>query len=183
MIEILKQADSLLLTYVPDRFNSVQWLDEKLRKDNKVTLRRTFTFKTGNLLSQPQRADDEDDAERIFKMGAAEDAYHRIDKAILGLKHDLLLDNAMRLDPQIFVANRDISIFRKFDELLDEQIIVGGENENAIPLIDFELLIQAFPTYTELTHYARSRISRVLKDSGNRVSATHTRVNPGKPCC
>ena len=88
----------------------------------------------------------------------------------------------MRLDPQIFVANKDISIFRKIDELIDEQIIVGGENENAIPLIDFKLLIHTFPTSTELAHYARSRISRVLKDSGNRVSAAHTLVNPGKPC-
>ena len=158
MIKISKQADGLLLTYVPDRFNSVKWLDEKLRKNNKVTLRWTFTLKTNDLLSQPQRADDEDDTERIFKLGTTEDGYYRIDKAILGLKHDLLLDNAMRLDLQIFVANRDISIFRKFDELIDEQIIVGGENENAIPLIDFELLIQTFPTSTELTHYARSGV-------------------------
>lgn len=43
MIKISKQADSLLLTYVPDRFNSVQWLDEKLRQVGEVTLRRTFT--------------------------------------------------------------------------------------------------------------------------------------------
>jgi hypothetical protein len=86
MIKISIQADGLFLTYVPDRFNSAKWLDEKPRKDNKVGLRWTFTFKTGDLLSQPQRADDEDDAERIFKLGAAEDGYYRIDKAILGLK-------------------------------------------------------------------------------------------------
>ena len=33
MIKISKQADRLLLTYVPDRFSNVQWLDEKLRQD------------------------------------------------------------------------------------------------------------------------------------------------------
>lgn len=36
MIKISKQADSLLLSYVPDGFNSVQWLDEKLKRDGKV---------------------------------------------------------------------------------------------------------------------------------------------------
>jgi hypothetical protein len=177
MIKISKQADRLLLTYVPDGFNNGRWIDEKLKQDDKVTLRRTFTFTTGDLVSQPQQVDDEDDAERIFKLGAAEDGYYRIDKAILGLKYDLLLDKAMTLDSQVFVANRDISIFRKIDELSDEQIIVGGANENAIPLIDFELLIQTFPTSTELTHYARSRISRVLKDYFGTLSDAEGKLN------
>lgn len=178
MIKISKQTDSLLLTYVPGRFNSFKWLDEKLRQDDEVTLRRTFIFTTGDLVAQPQQAaDEDDDAERIFKLGTAEEGYYRIDKAMLGLKHDLLLDKAMRLDSQIFVANRDISIFRKIDELIDEQIIVGGENENAIPLIDFELLIQTFPTSTELTHYARSRISRVLKDYFGTLSDAESQLN------
>ena len=48
MITISKQTDSLFLTYVPDRFNSVQWLDEKLRQDGKVTLRRMFTGGTSH---------------------------------------------------------------------------------------------------------------------------------------
>lgn len=176
MIKISKQADRLLLTYVPDGFNNGHWIDEKLKQDDKVTLRRTFAFTTGDLVSQPQQADD-DDAERIFKLGMVEEGYYRIDKAILGLKYDLLLDKAMTLDSQVFVANRDISIFRKIDELSDEQIIVGGENENAIPLIDFELLIQTFPTSTELTHYARSRISRVLKDYFGTLSDAEGKLN------
>lgn len=177
MIKISKQADSLLLTYMPDRFGSVQWLDEKLKQDDEVTLRRTFTFTTGDLVSQIRKADDEDDVERIFKLGAAEDGYYRIDKAILGLKYDLLLDKTMRLDPPVFVANRDISIFRKIDELIDEQIIVGGENENAIPLADFHHLLKTFPTSTELTHYARSRISRVLKDYFGTLSDAESQLN------
>lgn len=177
MIKISKQADSLLLTYEPDRFNSVQWLDEKLKQDGEVTLRRTFTFTTGNLVSQAQQADDEDGAERIFKLGTTQDGYYRVNKTILGLKHDLLLEKAMKLEPRVFVANRDISIFRKIDELIDEQIIVGGEKEGAIPLIDFELLIQTFPTSTELTHYARSRISRVLKDYFGTLSDAESQLN------
>jgi hypothetical protein len=177
MIKIAKQAGNLLLTYVPDRFNSVQWLDEKLRQDGEVTLRRTFTFTTGDLVSQTQQADDEDGAERIFKLGTTQDGYYRVNKTILGLKHDLLLEKAMKLEPRVFVANRDISIFRRIDELIDEQIIVGGENENAIPLIDFELLIQTFPTSTELTHYARSRISRVLKDYFGTLSDAESQLN------
>ena len=177
MIKISKQADGLLLTYVSDRFGGLQWLAEKLKQDGEVTLRRTFTFTTGDLLSPAQHTGDYDEAEHIFKLATTEDGYFRIDKATLGLKRDLLLDMAMKLEPQVFIANRDISIFRKIDELIDEQIIVGGENESAIPLVDFEQLIQTFQTSTELTHYARSRISRVLKDYFGTISDAEGKLN------
>ena len=53
MIKIAKQAGSLLLTYVPDRSDSVQWLDEKLRQDGEVTLRRTFKLNSYRSLGKP----------------------------------------------------------------------------------------------------------------------------------
>jgi hypothetical protein len=177
MIEIFKQADGLFLIYSPGRFNSVQWLDEKLRQDDEVTLRRTFTFATGDLVSQAQQVDDEDGAKRIFKLGTSEDGYYKVNKTILGLKYDLLLDKTMKLEPQVFIANREISVFRRIDELVDEQIIVGGENEGAIPLADFQHLLETFPTSTELTHYARSRISRVLKDYFGTLSDAEGKLN------
>ena len=82
MIKISKQADSLLLTYVPDGFNNGRWIDEKLRQAGKVTLRRTFTFTTGDLVPQPQQADDEDDVERICELGATEKLRHYADRRI-----------------------------------------------------------------------------------------------------
>lgn len=164
MIKISKKGIDLLLTYETDRFSGGPWIDEKLKTDGEVTIRSTFTFTIRNLVPQAQQAGDEDGAEHIFRLGTAENGYFRIDKDILGLKHDLLLDVAMKLDPHVFVANRDISIFRRIDELIDEQIVIGGENDGAIPLTDFAHLQKTFPTSTELTHYARSRIARVLKD-------------------
>jgi hypothetical protein len=177
MIKISKHADSLLLTYVADRYNGVQWLDDKLRQDGEVTLRRTFIFTLDDLVLPSQQAGDEDETERVFKLAVAEGGYYKVSKEILGLKHDLLLDKTMRLEPQVFIANRDISIFRKVDDLVNEQIVIGGENESAMPLADFEFLIQTFPTSTELTHYARSRISRVLKDYFGTLSDAESQLN------
>lgn len=177
MIKISRQAKDLLLTYEPDRLNSVKWIAEKLKKEGKVTLRRTFTFTTGDLVSQTPQADDEDGAEHIFKLGISQGGYYRVNKTILGLKHDLLLDKAIRLAPQVFVAYRDISVFRKIDELINEQIVIGGENEGAIPLLDFQQLLETFPTSTELTHYARSRLSRVLKDYLGTLSDAENQLN------
>lgn len=153
--------DRLLLVYQPDRFNDARWLDEKLDQDGTVTLRRTFTFTSADLVSQ---ADGNNDDERTFVLGVLEGGYYKVSREILGLKHDLMLNSAMRLEPGTFIAQRDISVFRRIDELIDEPIIVGGNDASALPLADFEHLLKTFPTTTELTHYARSRIARVLKD-------------------
>ena len=163
MIKLSKQESQLLLNYQPDRFNDARWLDDKLQQDGRVTLRHTFSFTPGDLTSAP--SEDEDDGKRTFKLGILKDGYYRINKRVLGIKHDLLLDAGMKLESGTFIAQRNISVFRRIDELIDEPIIVGGENENAIPLADFEWLLKTFPTSTELTHYARTRIVRVLKDS------------------
>ena len=175
MIKLSKQANRLLLIYQPDRFNDVRWLDEKLRKDGEVTLRRTFTFTPSELLTQPVPS--EEDEERSFVLGNLEGRYFKVGKAILGLKHDLLLDSTIPLDSATFIAQRDISIFRKIDELIDEPIVVGGENESAISLADFEHLLKTFPTTTEITHYTRARIARVLKDYFDTMSDAEGQLN------
>jgi|TARA_R110000823_G_scaffold224449_2_gene352466 hypothetical protein len=177
VIRIFKEQARLLLTYQPDRSNDASWLDDKLRQDGSVTLRRTFTFTSADLASTEVPPPDGDDGERVFLLGVSEGDYYKINKDILGLKYDLLLDRAMKLEPRTFVAYRDISIFRRIDELIDESIIVGGKNEMAIPLADFDQLLKTFPTSTELTHYARSRIARVLKDYFGTLSDAERQLN------
>ena len=177
MIRIFKEQARLLLTYQPDRFNDTRWLDEKLRQDGSVTLRRTFTFTNAGLASIGKPFQIDDDSERVFVLGVSEGDYYKVNKDVLGLKYDLRLDRAMKLEPRTFVANRDISIFRKIDELIDEPIIVGGADESAIPLADFDQLLKTFPTSTELTHYARSRIARVLKDYFGTLSDAERHLN------
>lgn len=176
MIKISKKNGRLLLSYQPDRFSDARWLDEKLEQDGSVTLRRTLTFTRTDLLSVVQ-TDGDDDGERIFVLGVLEDGYYKVSREILGLKHDLMLDSAMKLEPRTFIAQRDISVFRRIDELIDEPIIVGGNDASALPLGDFEHLLKTFPTTTELTHYARSRIARVLKDYFGTLSEAEDQLN------
>ena len=177
MIKVSKQVDCLLLIYQPDRFNDARWLDEKLKQDGSVTLRRTFTFTGADLVSQSDGADADDDGERVFGLGVMVGEYYKVNKDILGLKNDLLLDCAMKIDPRTFIAERDISVFRRIDELIDTPVIVGGKGEGAIPLTDFNQLLNTFPTTTELNHYARSRIMRVLKDHFGTPSDAEDRLN------
>lgn len=177
MIKLTKHGSQLLLIYQPDRFNDVRWLDEKLKQDDEVSLRRTFTFTAADLLPSSTPSENADDEKRSFVLGNLEGGYFKIGKAILGLKHDVLLDSTMRLDVATFIAQRDISVFRRIDELINEPIIVGGDSDSAIPLADFERLLQTFPTSTEITHYARARIARVLKDYFGTMSDAEGQLN------
>ena len=162
MIKIDQQDDRLLLIYTPERF-SADWVDKKLSENGSVTFRRTFTFHADALVEENE-SDLWTEDERIFLLAIADGNYFKIVKDILGLKYDLLLSREMTINVKTFVAHRDISIFRRIDELVEEPIVIGGNAEGIIPVVDFEELLRNFPTSTELTYYARARITRVLKD-------------------
>lgn len=162
MIDIVQHDMQLLLRYDGD-YNDPRWIDEKLDKHDRVTIKHTFTFTPADLAVVSESDEVEEDS-RAFILGVVDNEYYKIDRSILGLKHDLRLFKDMPLSQKTFVAERNISIFRRIDELIDEPIVVGGNATGAIPLSDFEELLANFPTSSELTRYARARIAVVLKD-------------------
>lgn len=164
----------MLLTYTAQSFDA-RWVDKKLQQNGHVTLRRTFTFGSSEFVPQTTSEDGGDD--RTFMLGKLDGGYYRINQDILGLKHDLMIDSTMRLEAKTFIAHRDISVFRRIDDLIDEPIIVGGNSEAAISLADFKVLLRTFPTSTELTHYARTRIARVLREYFGTMSDAEWQLN------
>jgi len=165
MIDILKDNGRLLFQYKNSDFYSADagWVDRKLEKEGEVTFSRIFTFEAEAVLDDlDQHAFFKDI--RTFILGVEEGNFYRVNRKILGLKHDLCILKSMEINKSTFVAQRDISIFRKIDSLIDEPIVIGGDSENAIPVENFEELLLNFPTSTELTRYSGARITRVLKD-------------------
>lgn len=162
MIKIDRRTNQLFLIYKA-QLTSADWVDHKLSDEGSLTFRNTFTFGPDALI----RGDDPDPwskEERVFVLATLDNDFFKIDKDILGMKYDLLLSKDMVINNKTFIAYRDISIFRRIDDLIDEQIVIGGDAEGSIPLDEFDELLHNFPTSTELTHYARARITRVLKD-------------------
>jgi hypothetical protein len=166
MIKILKENGQLLLRYQSEWDTDPEWINRKLHEEGRVTICNTFTFKPNRLVDYGNQENlaFEPKNVRTFVLGVAGDNFYKIDRDILGLKHDLLISNDLKINKKTFVANRDISIFRKIDDLVNEPIIVGGDFDGSIPVSDFEELLRNFPTTAELTHYSHSRISRALKD-------------------
>lgn len=160
MIALEDHGSQVVLVYAPDSFGPT-WLDRKLEYEGHATLSHAFTVQKADLLN---RGSDDDDDVRRFVIGGVDGEYRTLRKDVLGLKDDLLIAASLPIERKTFVAERNISIFRRIDELVDEQIAVGGSRANAIPVDEFARLLKEFPTSTELKHYAQTRVTRVLRE-------------------
>lgn len=165
MIRFEDVGEHVVLVYSPEQ-SEPSWLDHKLDDEGQVTFSRTLTVQQTDIVNSAQKntQDDFDEDDRRFVIGAVEGGYRRIRKDVLGLKYDLLIDGGIRLHKKTFVAERDISIFRRIDDLTDEPIIIGGERVDAIPVDEFVELLRRFPTSSELRLYSFSRVSRILSE-------------------
>lgn len=175
MIKFVKRNENLLLSYTPES-DEADWVDTALRDHERVTIRRCFSFDSSRFVEN----DDEkysSETDRTFVLGIAEGDLYRIDRNILGLKHDLFLSNKMAINIKTFIANRDISILKKIDAIVDEPIVVGSNAEPSIPIKEFQELLRNFPSSTELTRYTHARIARVLKDYFGTMSDAQTRLS------
>ncbi len=155
----IKQTDSnLLLKYTPQ--DGAEWVRDKFEKEQEVTIRRIFNFIQDDI----HYPDGIKEYHATFVLGNREKEYFRIDKRILDIKSDLYISTELLITHKTFMAHRDISIFRKIDELIPSTVYIGGEKENSIPIKDFNHLLKIFPTTTEHDHYAQSRISIILEE-------------------
>lgn len=182
-------GNDLILVYKPR--DGIGWIGERFENDGYITIRKTFYLSRHNLTNDSgeilrlafdnhERYDEYDSLE--FKIAEKSEGYFYVDKQILDIKFDVLLNEVLFVDtndfakpnkeavPNInsivnfFCAIENISVFRKIDELSDENIVVGGEKPNAISVEDYNFLITSFPTKTEQKHYVNSRISNILKE-------------------
>lgn len=163
MIKFEDRGNDVVLAYSPDQ-SSAYWLDAKLDKDGSYRLAFTFTLRKQDLLPEGDEEEVDGSDVRRFVIGVRDGEYRRIRANSLGLKHDVLIDTDFRLTRSMFIAQRNISIFSRIGELSDEEIIIGGDREGAIPAETFDQLLNAFPTTTEMRLYSHSRVTRILKE-------------------
>ncbi|GAA2073729.1 Shedu immune nuclease family protein [Microbacterium hatanonis] len=176
MIAFEDRGNQVVLAYTPER-SSVDWLDEKLAADGSYRLAWSFTLRRKDLFPAQEVDDEWDEPEvRRFVVGYLDGEYRRIRADVLGTKHDVLIDRRHRLNRKTFVAQQNISIFRRVSELSDEEVVVGGDREGAIPLEEFRRLLDEFPTTAEMRLYSYVRVTRVLREYMETMSDAEVRL-------
>jgi len=170
MISFYKKENLLLLHYDPR--DGVSWIKHRFEKLETIPLKKTFLLSSHNLTENGQEElnynYDENpfdgDGYVNFILGELIDDYYKFDRQILGLDNNLFIFKDIEIRIEFFTASQNISVFGKIDKLVKEDIYIGGENKNAIPIQDFESLISGFPNSYEIRKYADARVSTVLRN-------------------
>lgn len=172
MIDFSVKNDLLLLEYQADKSND--WVIEKLKYSGKVTLKKTFSFSKDDLLTpDPETLSTlEIDYNKPFEfiLGRLEDEYFKIDGKKLSTKISLFIHKDIEFSIDFFVATKNISIFKKIDKLISEDVYIGGKNSNTLSEKDFKNLLKQFPKPYEIEKYILARITSVLINHFNSAS-------------
>ena len=167
-VEFYSENDALFLKYEPR--DGTSWVHERLNRNETLTIKRTFHLRQEHLVEESPPADHEEswsflEAHTVrFQVARLEGEYFKLDKEILNLDCDLLIHRNVPLTYKSFTAEQNISIFRVIAELRPGRIVIGGSETDAIPEIDFNDLVDNFPSGFELKRYALARISSVVRE-------------------
>lgn len=163
-------ADNNKLFYQYSPNGNEDWLINILNHEVEQRVSRIFYFEKKHLV-------DYTDGTYTFQIGIIDEEYYKIDKDILYTQHDVLIHKSIKITKKIFIAEKGISIFGKIDSIINQQIIIGGEKEEALPYEDFQEIIHNFPTYTELVHYINSRMTNILMNYFHTTTDSEKKLN------
>lgn len=162
---IKKTADELLLVYSPK--NGASFVDDNIRLDGECRVAsRVFVFGKDDVKDFGSQSI----GSRTFVLARlAQDyqGYYLMPGRLLDIQHNVLFSVDAEVSMDWFIpleSGARLSIFQKISRLIDEDIIIGGNDEKAIPCEYWEHVVEQFPGKTEVAHYVESRIERLLKD-------------------
>lgn len=160
-LEFLKRDKELIVTYSP--MYGADEIVSKIKSDDGCSIKNTFWVDATFL----RKLDTYDEDTICFSIGKYVEGYVEINKEVFGTSHTFFFDESIKFNQRMFVANRNISILGKIDQVIDDDIYIGGEKQKEkyyMPCEEFKKLIDIFPNSTELTKYVHKRIARIVKE-------------------
>lgn len=164
MIDFTKKGDDLLMRYLPER-GSDEWLVKPLESNIDIPLSgRTLHVRKEIYRPEIDDGDYRIDACYRFLVGHLVDGYYQMDRRFLGIRYDLFMHHSLKFRRQMFVAEKNIAIFRGFNDHGFSSLYVGGEHPDALPEEVFKEMLRQFPNSYELKKYARARVSSMIRN-------------------
>ena len=166
MIRFVINRRNVVLEYEPE-FTEASWVLNKLKTHHEVTLSRAFAFTERDLISRSAGTEDQmtDEPALRFRFASRRGGYFRISGRKLRIANDVLIaDQGISLERKLFVAERNIGIFRRIAKVKqdDAEIVIGGDREDGIPIEVFHELLNRFPNSGELDRYASARVETII---------------------
>lgn len=159
-----KQEECLFLNYTLDK--NRDWVQEKIKRDGCVPLKGIFAFSQDDFYEDETVEPEDvfsDEKTYVFMIGVPVGEYYKITK-IKNLQHDLYIHRDVNITINTFLYHK-ISIFHIIDKTIDHDLYIGGQNEIAISISEFNKLLKEFPNDYEITKYRTARISAIIKEN------------------
>lgn len=164
--------DEFCLVYRPR--DGTSWVHERFARGEELLVKGTFHLMSRDLVEDAAEKagnaarDDEDivwidDDRLVFAIATEEGDYFRFKPEILGFDTPVLLHRDTRPDWKWFSAERKVSILSVIHSLGLERIVIGGPDSDAIPISEYERLLNQFPTPHELRRYVQARVGTVVR--------------------
>lgn len=162
VIKIQIDGGSLLLSYTPERWDP-ESVHNKLNDGEPISIKNIFRPESKDLYSSKMNTGEINET-FIFVLGKLSGEYFEIINRIVNTTNTFYFHKSISFAPRLFVAERNISILRKIDQLVSEDVYVGGELENAMPESAYLELLKKFPNSNEMDKYAEARVGASLKE-------------------
>lgn len=170
MIEFRIEKDKVIATYTTSS-NSIDWLVEKFEDDEKYDFQKTFTFGKEDLVKDISKRPERElglfdvEIEPIdFIFATLENDYYKIKKGVLSNKIDVYIHQKIEITTELFLVESNISIFKKIENLISEDVYIGGTISNSIEEPIYLELINSFPNSYEKKLYSEAKISNLIKE-------------------
>ncbi|MCH5684218.1 DUF4263 domain-containing protein [Niabella sp. W65] len=174
MTEFIVDGNRLLFAYSPDN-GDPNWVRRELDKEGEVWIKRTYTFKSSDIVLMQQEYEDDSEPEGILNFGSDDELiylhfadidgdYFKVRRGVLTEHFDIYLHVDVAVKPKFFAADANVSIFGLISSLSRNDFYLGGDAEGAVPLEEFEKLIKFFPTSYERRRYVEARVASVLRN-------------------
>ena len=164
--------NDLLLYYFP-QLNELDFVS-KLCRGESVSIKRTFLvnqncwldYEDMNGLGQEDILEFIESNGLRFIIGTTVENYIRISTEVLQTDNTFYFSKENSIHVKHFIAQRNISILRRIDALIERDMYIGGEWDihEGIPFDSFEEMVNKFPTSYELDKYADYRVASSIKE-------------------
>ena len=163
-IEFRIDDTELLLLYSPR--DEDEWVHRRLSSGDELILKGTFHLREAHLrpIDALQDAENDLDYKPIeFTIARRRGDYFEFDADILPVGCPILIQWDAPMTWKWFSAERRVSILGVIAQLRPSRIIIGGTEEDAIPVTEYERLVARFPTEYELKRYVLARVGAVVR--------------------
>ncbi len=172
MIEFKIEKNAVIAIYTT-RGNNINWLIKKFDEGEKYDFQRTFTFGKDDLISEiPRKLEREFELDLFdleidpisFRFATLENDYYKVNKGVVSDKIDVYIHRDIKITTELFLVESDISIVKKIENLVSEDIYIGGDNKSSIEETVYLELINSFPNSYEKKLYADAKITNLIKE-------------------